>query len=291
MGDARTLVTGGTGFIGGRFVASLAEAGADVHVLVRDGSPAVLPRGATVHRFRDAVVEVPEIVRDVAPEAVIHLATLFAAQHRPEQIRSMIESNVTFGTVVAEACVRTGARLVHATSAWQHVGGAEYLPVSLYAATKQAFVDVVEYYVSAEGLRAAEVCLFDTYGPADPRRKLVSLLLTHARSGEPLAMSSGRQLIDLTHVDDVVAALRLAASGAHDGGRLVARSGRPISVRELAGTVREVTGAALNTLWDARPDRPREMYTDWLVRGDTTSWRPSTTLDTGLAALWRSEFQ
>ncbi|MCA0293696.1 MAG: NAD(P)-dependent oxidoreductase [Actinobacteria bacterium] len=283
------LVTGATGFVGSHLVSALAGSGHRVHALVRTPGALGIP-GVLAHPFTDSIAETPGIIDQVRPDVVVHLATRFAAQHDPGQLRTMVDANVTFGTVVAEGCARVGARLVHATSAWQHYEGATYAPVSLYAATKQAFVDVLAYYTQAAGLRAAEVCLFDTYGPADSRRKLVWLLLDAARTGAPLALGTGRPLIDLTHVDDVVAAFGVAVAGEVDGGRLVVRSGHPLSVRALAGLVEEVTGRRLDVEWDARPDRPREMLQDWDVPGSPSSWRPLTPLRDGLDALWRAEF-
>lgn len=265
-----TLVTGASGFIGSHLVRTLAAAGQPVQALVRNGLDLTA-------------------IDEARPDVVVHLATRFVAQHRPDEVRELIEANVTFATMVAEASLRVGARLVHATSAWQHYEGAGYSPVSLYAASKQAFVDVLAHYEAA-GLRTAEVCLFDTYGPGDTRRKLVWLLLDAARTGAPVPLGSGRQLIDLTHVDDVVAAFTLAGSGELDGARLVARSGLPLSVRDLVTVVEEVTGQPLAVEWGARPDRPREMYTDWTVPGAAARWRPQVGLADGLAALWRAEF-
>lgn len=284
------LVTGGTGFIGRHLVRALAADGADVHVLTRESSqrrPDV-PEGVTVHALPRPSVDVAALVDEVAPGTVFHLATHFVARHRPDELADMVDSNVTLGTVVAEGAVRVGARLVHTTSAWQHFDGAEYDPVSLYAAMKQAFVDVLRYFQEVEGLDAREVCLFDTYGPDDDRGKLVGALLHHARQGTAVTMSSGRQLVDLTHVDDVVAALRAAA--AHDGPvtRLVARGGAPLTVRELVDMVEEVSGRSLDVTWGAREDRPREMTRDWLVASDDIGWAPRVPLRDGLARLWEA---
>lgn len=284
------LVTGATGFVGGHLVRALATDGVEVHALVRAGRQLDAGDGVTVHVLADPVLDAPAVIDAVRPRVVVHLATHFAAQHDPSLLRELVEANVTLGTAVAEACTRTGARLVHATSAWQHFEGAEYAPVSLYAATKQAFVDVLAYYTQVAGLVAAEVCLFDTYGPRDTRRKLVTLLLDAARTGDRLALGSGRQLIDPVHVDDVVAAIRLAAAGAVDGGRLVVGGGAPRTVRELVALVGDVTGRVLDVEWGARPDRPRECYTEWPIAATPNPWRPAIGLREGLATLWREEF-
>lgn len=282
------LVTGASGFIGRHLCNHLAAAGEDVHALTRATSARVSAhhREVTVHTVQDSTVEYAALADAVKPAVVFHLATMYTPHHEPGEIARMVEANVTFGTAVADAAARGGTRLVHATSAWQHYAGAEYSPASLYAATKQAFCDVVRYFTESEGLKADEVCLFDTYGPDDDRRKLVWLLLEHAASGEPLPMSPGRQLVDLTHVDDVVAALLHVATGPPLGTRLVARSGQPLTIRALAALVEKVTGRAVDTRWDDRPARPREMEQNWVVSGADTSWRPQIDLTTGVARLW-----
>jgi nucleoside-diphosphate-sugar epimerase len=282
------IVTGANGFIGRHLCDRLASAGANVHAFVHGASsrPVVFRPEVEIHALRDSTAEYAAMADAIRPAVVFHLATLFAPRHEPAEIARMVEANVTFGTAVADAAARGGARLVHVTSAWQHYSGAEYSPVSLYAATKQALCDIIQYFSEAEGLTTGEVCLFDTYGPRDDRQKLVWLLLEHAASGKPLPMSSGRQLVDLTHVDDVVAALMHVSTAPPLGARLVARSGHPITVRALAALVEQVTGRTIDVRWDVRPARPREMDEDWAVNGATTSWRPQIDLTAGVAALW-----
>lgn len=287
--DGPVLVTGANGFIGRNLLRTLSASGEDVHGVVRASSTREIGPcpGATIHTVSDVSGEFAGVVDAVHPVVIYHLATFFSANHESAGIARMVEANVTFGGVVADAATRAGARLVHTTSAWQHYGGADYAPVSLYAATKQALCDIIQYFEEAEGLDADEVCLFDTYGPGDDRKKLVSSLIEHAASGEPLLMSSGHQLVDLTHVDDVISALAHVALGAPLGARLVVRSGNPVTVRHLVSLVERVSGRSIDARWDARPPRPREMTEDWSVEGASTSWCPEGRLDAGLAELWR----
>jgi nucleoside-diphosphate-sugar epimerase len=282
------LVTGASGFIGRHLVGALAESGAEVHAVVREQSARSAPPlpESHLHRLTQPAAEIGAVVEAVQPSVVFHLATHFTARHHASEIISMLESNVIFGSTLAQACAQQQVRMVHATSAWQHYRGAEYEPVSLYAATKQALVDIVDYFSLVEGLDAREVCLFDTYGPQDDRGKLVSALLSAARNGAPMPMSSGHQLTDLVHVRDVVEALLLAAESPRFGRRMVVRTGEPITIRQLAEIVATISGRQLSLQWGARPDRGREMVTDWAIPGDNLGWRATTALTDGLAELW-----
>lgn len=288
-GVLRALVIGSTGFVGRHLTRRLSREGWDVHVVLRRQSsrrPA-LPDATHIHVVDDSVAEVGAVIGVVEPFVVFHVAAFTGSDQ--SRFVEMIESNVTLTTAVARAATSSRARLVHVSTAWQHYGGAEYSPVSLYAATKQAQCDIVRYFAEAEGLDAREVCLFDTYGPDDDRAKLLTLLVQAARTGEPLALSSGRQLVDLTHVDDVAAALITA--GLHEGpvSRLVVRSGKPIAVRDLASMVSAVSGRRIDARWGGRPDRPREMVDDWPVRSDDLGWAPIVPLLEGLSQLWHDE--
>jgi nucleoside-diphosphate-sugar epimerase len=231
----------------------------------------------------------PELVDRIAefkPDAVIHLATHFLASHDVTDISTLVRSNIEFGTFVLEGAAQCSARVLNVNSAWQHVEGAAYSPVSLYAATKQAFSDIAEYYAQVRELEIRDVTLFDSYGPGDTRMKLVPLLLSAARSGASLDMSDGNQLIDLTYVDDVAVGLLHAALASDLPLSTVIRTWNPLTIREVVARVEAVTGTSLAVNWGVRPARPREMRTDWVFGTALPGWQPTVSMEDGLARCW-----
>lgn len=94
-------------------------------------------------------------------------------------------------------------------TAWQHFHTDAYRPVSLYAATHRRFEDLAAYYAAPTAC-ACSPSSFDTYGPGAGRAKLVADLANAARDRTRLALSPGRQQINLTHADDVVRAVCVA---------------------------------------------------------------------------------
>ena len=295
-GARRAVVTGGTGFVGSRLCKALLAAGWEVHVVAEPAAPLDqlgADAGAlkSVLRHDGTTESLVAWVAGVRPDVVFHLASLFIAEHQASQVTALVQSNVLFGAQLAEAMASCGAtRLVNTGTSWQHHGDAPYDPVCLYAATKQAFEDVLEYWVRARALRVVTLKLFDTYGPGDPRPKLFKLLRDVAARREPLAMSAGEQLIDLVHVDDVVAAFTMAADrllgGRVEGHeRYAVSSGSPLQLKELVALYGKVMGKELPIRWGERPYREREVMVPWRTGAALPGWRAKVRLEDGMRGL------
>jgi nucleoside-diphosphate-sugar epimerase len=280
----RALVTGATGFVGSALVRRLVADGWSVDALVRRPD-ANLPDGVGARTIPADVDGLIALVGDLAPTHCFHLATAFRGVHVPADIAPMVEANLGFGTMLAEAAARIpDLRFVNTGTVWQHYDAAPYSPVSLYAATKQAFTDVLVFYAEVEGLAVHTLELMDTYGPGDTRAKLIPFLLKAGADGTTIEMTDGHQLIDLVHVDDAVDAL-LATAEAPAGPIYGARGDGAITLRELVDRFQAATGLTLDVRWGARPARPREMLRPWMTADPPPGWSPRIRLDDGLRAL------
>jgi nucleoside-diphosphate-sugar epimerase len=291
MTRRRALVTGASGYVGSQLARRLVGEGWDVHVLVRPGSSldALAPviDALTVHRFGGGTAELVEILRVAAPDAVFHLAAVFLAQHRPEDIEALVGANVLFPTQLLEAMAANGVRLlVNTGTAWQHFENRGYDPVNLYAATKQAFEALLAYYVNALGFSVATLALFDTYGPDDPRPKLMSALWKAASSGQALSMSAGEQLLDMVYIDDVVDAYLATERALRAAGPVQLRygvsSGTPLRLKDLVAAFEAALGVRVNVGWGERPYRPREVMLPWTSFEAPPGWKPRVPFDEGL---------
>jgi nucleoside-diphosphate-sugar epimerase len=288
----RALVTGATGFIGSHLAERLAAGPHEVHVLVRQSSDlgvlAALGPVISVHITDGSFDSLNAVIQLVSPEIVFHAASLFLSEHRPEDVAALVQSNILFPCQLVEAMVRNGVRrLVNCGTSWQHYQGKQYSPVCLYAATKQAFSDLLQYYVEATELAVVTLTLFDTYGPDDKRLKLFSTLYRAAASGETTAFSPGDQLIHIVYIDDVVDALILAAQRLLESPgacfeSFAVRTEQPIRLRELVEIFSAVTGLALKIVWGGRPYRSREMMTPWQDGATLPGWSAKVGLQEGI---------
>lgn len=317
MRDARVIISGATGFLGGALALRLLRDGGEVIALGRN--PRALEGlsrlGARAIAHDLATGSPPEI-----PEAdiFVHSAALSSPWGRASDFHA---ANVT-GTANALAIARKSGvrRFVHISTPSIYFRFADQSglredaplpkPVNHYAATKRIAEKLV--LEQAEALDPVILRPRGIYGAGDVA--LLPRLLKVARKRALPLMRDGAAATDLTHVDDVVSATLAAASASPNlqrrvfnvsGGealnvrqvieRVGARAGVPIRWRRLPasavlGAVRLAEAACAVT-----PGRPEPLATAYSIAllaytqtldisaaRDGLGWGPAVSFDEGL---------
>ncbi len=290
------LLTGGTGFLGRRLLNVLLLNGYHIHLIVRRSSKLnhLRLRGkVSVYEHDGTTNQMIDIIATAQPDVVMHLAASVVSDHSPEEVIGLIQSNLLFGTQLLEAMrINNIKKIVNTGTFWQHLNGDIGNPVSLYAATKQAFEVLLDYHVQAHGFQAISLILFDNYGPGDTRSKLFTLLEKSNADGIPIDMSAGEQLIDIVHIDDVVnaylIALNILSSQSNPiHSRYSVSSKNPIKLRELVKLFVLHSGLNPKVNWGAKPYRPREIMIPWSGGENLPGWHPHISLTEGFKGLFK----
>jgi UDP-glucose 4-epimerase len=299
VSKARLVVTGASGYVGGRLVAAASDAGFDVRSVVRSHTPWLqgpIVRVESLERDGDRVVE--------GADAVVHLAGAneITARRDPDDA---LAATVSASRAVAESCARSGvARLVYLSTV--HVYGAALAPgavvdedvtpapLNAYATARLQSEEAIE--AACAGTTTEVVVLRLTNGvgpPADPsvdRWSLVAndLCRQAVCDGTLQLATDGMQWRDFVALGDVDRIL-LAAT---DPNALTANtynlgSGQPTRVRELAEMIAGLAasrglGPATVEAPAAIGDPPQPYRVD-VERLTAAGYRPTTPLDTALS--------
>ncbi|WP_019954982.1 NAD-dependent epimerase/dehydratase family protein [Yoonia vestfoldensis] len=253
------LVTGATGFLGGAVLRHLASTGQPATGLGRDVAriDAIRAQGLDLRAH--------DLTRPLDPadfsgiSAIVHGAAL-SAPFGPRL--DFIAANVTATrNIVALAQALRVARLVHISSASVSFAPMDQLdlredaplprPFNAYAATKAQAEKIV---LDAPALGPIVLRPRGIYGAGDTA--LLPRLLRAAGRGPLPLLRDGRARIDLTHVDDVVAAVMAALRAGPDatGQIFNITGGEVIPVTQIA---RRACAAANQPLrWRKMPLRP-----------------------------------
>ena len=289
----KILLTGATGFVGSRLVKALTDNGYNVSIITRPSSSLkelrTISNQYCTYVYNESSDSIMHAIHESMPDIVIHLASLFVAEHNSSQITDLVNSNILFGTQLLEAMNKYSVKkLINTGTSWQHYNNEAYNPVNLYAATKQAFANLIEYYVQACDFSVITLKLFDIYGPDDPREKIVPLLNKIAQSQESLDMSPGEQKINLVHIQDVCSAYLHAISLLVSDDNCIRHntyavaSDEILSLKELVEKYERINKCKLNINWGKRQYRAREVMSLWDKYECLPGWSQDVTLADGL---------
>lgn len=288
----KALITGGTGFIGSNLCRRLLKEGWEIFLITKKefGYDNIIDikEKLEIYEYEDNFSELMEYVKRVEADVVFHLASTIITEHKARDIHKILQGNITFGTEILEAMKYSNTKLLINTGTyWQHYNNEEYNPVDLYAATKEAFQNIIKYYVEVENIRCITLKLFDTYGENDKRPKLINLLNKFADEETELNMSPGEQILDLVHVEDIVEAYVVAYENLNkdlylrDEKYAVATEER-YQLKEIIQLFEEISNKKLKISWGGREYRNREVMIPWSKYEILPNWNFKISLEQGL---------
>jgi nucleoside-diphosphate-sugar epimerase len=262
--EKRVLITGATGFIGSHLVVSLLRQEYAVGILTRTSSNLqkfeAIKNAITV-LGSETYTDIYSGIKNFMPDMVIHAAAM-VNQQKPEQIADLVNANITLGTHVLEAMKENGVtKFLNIGTRWQHIGNKRYCPANLYAATKEAFKDILIYY-ETRGIGHKTVELCDTFGIGDTRMKILDLLITACQKHEPVDLSPGGQMLDLSYVEDVCQFIVTGIQFENFfNNKTVSLSGTVIKLRDLGKMIEEQYKISGFLKWSAKAYRDHEVMT------------------------------
>ena len=304
LAGRRVLVTGGLGFIGSALARALVAAGARVTVVDalvpghggrRDNlGPAGARCRVQVGDLRDAAV-----AREAAAdqELVFHCAgqsSHVASLRDPARDR---ELNLDAARSLLAACVDLGTRPRFVLASTRQVyGRARTLPVDETHPVAPLDFNGVHKRLAEEAFEAAGSAttvlrLTNVYGPrqqvGNDEQGFIGILVRRALLGDPLQLfGTGKQIREFAFVDDVVAAMLLAAERDACRGRIF-NLGSPdrFALTDFAELLRERTGTPYEVVpfpLEREPIDIGDYYADDSAFRTATGWTPRVRLREGL---------
>lgn len=314
------VITGATGFLGGRLVRFYQQQGEEVLALGRNHEKLKALEGPGVTTLsRSLEVLRPEDIPDSA-KMVIHTAAL-SSPFGPYQ--EFYRHNVEATQSLVHALRRHQARLVHISTPAVYASYQDQenvledhplpRPVNTYAATKllaeKALRDIEDRTII---LRPRGI-----YGRGDTA--LLPRMLAAARSGPIPLLRGGRAATDITHVDDVVKAIECARQAPDSAWgrvynisgpygvrvskiieRAAARAGQEVQFKDVPWPVAYRVAQMMELVGKVRGKEPRVTPYGLLLLAFTQTlncdlaarylkWRPGISFEMGLDEVFGEE--
>lgn len=253
----KALVTGGGGFLGSAIVRMLHERGDEVSVLGRGTYPHIA--AYTTRMFQADIRHAPALqCACEGADVVFHVAALAGIWGRRCDFRSI---NVVGTRNVIGACRANGVRRLVFTSTPSVVFGKDDLcgvdestpyPSRYLAAYPETKAIAERMVLAANSPTLATVALRPhlIFGPGDPH--LIPRVIARARRGRLVQVGEGKNLVDITYIDNAANAHVKAADALTPGGRCAGRTyfisqGEPVSLWPWLNNLLAAVGAPIVT--------------------------------------------
>ncbi len=280
---ARCLITGASGFLGTNLIAALVKRGCLLTAVSRNRP--VTDSGVVDTAAADLAEpgRARSLLIKYKPDVIFHLAGQVSAAEDPSLVIPMFQANSCATVYLLAAAAEVGCdRVVTVSSAEERAGDLPSL--SPYAIAKHVSSTYAEYFRLTCCLPVHQLLLHQAYGPHQSALKLIPYIISSYERGEHPVLGTPQRECDFIYVDDVVAALTMAAECPKDLGVLEVATGHRSSVLEVAEQIRVLLGATKPPCMLPEADRraPSTSNFDTQRLADSWGWCPRTDLTSGL---------
>ena len=234
------LITGASGFVGSHILDDCLKNNFNVHAIFRHSkknvSFAKKYKKQIFPIFYNNIYEIKNKLTNCKIDYVVHCATHYIKKHDHNDIENIIKSNVLFSTILLDAVVNIKIKkFINLGTVWQHFNDTKNLAFNLYAATKQSFECIFNYYKNQyKKIKFYNILLTDTFGIDDKRKKLIPILLKNFNNKNQNKINIPRNLsMNLVDINDVVKCLNILLNKNIKSNNYVIKSKKDVKIFDL----------------------------------------------------------
>ena len=291
----RTLIAGGTGFIGQRLALLLHQMGHDVLVIGTNPRPCLNLEALGIAIYFGDLAQSPldQIISDSAFDYAVNLSGYI--DHRPisdggwDVFETHTKSAVNIINALDKDTLRTFVQVGTSDEygnikAPQHERHRESC-VAPYSLAKLSNTHLVQMLARNQSFPGVVVRPFLVYGPGQSENRLIPFIIQQCLDNKTFDTTPAEQFRDFLYIDDFCkGVISLFDQSDHYGSVFNVASGKGITVRHVIETViAEAGGGAAN--FGGKPYRPGEsmaLFADISAIKKATGWHPETSLKDGL---------
>lgn len=309
----KVLVTGGCGFIGSHFIRVVLAERPDWEVVNLDALTYAGNLTTTLdiqtsprYRFVYGSITNRELVERLVEEtdAVVNFAAETHVDRSIMDVEPFILTNILGTQRLIDACRKFQKRF-HQVSTDEVFGSlgpndprstesTPYDPRNPYSATKAAADHLIRAAIHTHGFQATLSNCTNNYGPYLYPEKFFSVAITNLLEGKPIVIhGDGQQKRDWIQVQDHGRGILAVLERGKIGDTYLMSGANDVTIEQSARLILKLMGLAENmlTFLNDRPGQDRRYALDHGKIERELGWRPSLTLEQGLAEMieWYSK--
>ena len=250
------LITGASGFVGSHVLDDCLKNNFNVHAIFRHSkknvSFAKKYKKQIFPIFYNNIYEIKNKLTNCKIDYVVHCATHYIKKHDHNDIENIIKSNVLFSTILLDAVVKIKIKkFINLGTVWQHFNDTKNLAFNLYAATKQSFECIFNYYKNQyTKIKFYNILLTDTFGTNDKRKKLIPILLKNFNNKNQNKINIPKNLsMNLVNINEVAKCLNILLKNNSKSNNYVIKSKQDVKIFDLINFLNDNLQKKIKVNW------------------------------------------
>jgi nucleoside-diphosphate-sugar epimerase len=250
------LITGASGFIGSHVLDDCLKNNFNVYAIFRNSEKNVSfarkYKKKILPIFYNNIYQIKNKLINYKIDYVIHCATHYIKRHVHNDIENIIKSNVLFSTILLDAVVNIKIKkFINLGTVWQHFNDTKNLAFNLYAASKQSFECIFNYYKNQyKKIKFYNILLTDTFGANDKRKKLIPILLKNFNNKNQNKINIPKNLsMNLVNINEVTKCLNILLKNNSKSNNYVIKSKQDIKIFDLINFLNDNLQKKIKVNW------------------------------------------
>lgn len=278
------LLTGATGFLGSHLLTKLAERDYNIIILKRSFSNTWRVKNI-ISKFKNYNIDkinLEEVFQKGKIDIIIHLATDYGKKNT-NNVLQMFKTNVELPAKLLDLGTK------YQTSFFINSHTSTNSRYTLYSAMKNAFLEIVKFFVFNYKINFLNLRIEYIYGEKDNSSKFIPYVIESILNKKKIKATGGEQKRDFIYVKDVVNAYLKVLDNLKNLNEKFAEfsigTGESISLKNFVNKIEKVIGQKAHVEWGAIPYRKNEIFDSkasikHMIK--MLNWRPETILEDGL---------
>ncbi|MDA7714067.1 NAD-dependent epimerase/dehydratase family protein [Candidatus Pelagibacter sp.] len=190
--------------------------------------------------FFDSKKSLSKKLNNINVDCFINFATLYSNDHRHDQVSDFIESNVTFPTVIYDIIHNRTKKIINFGSMMQHSKNKNLISKTLYAATKNAFEMIGNYYSTInKKTKFYNIKFYESFGSYDTRKKIIPTIIGNYKKNIITKIISKDLSLNIIHTDDIINSIMILINNNIKSGNYCIRNTVDINISDLISSLNQ----------------------------------------------------
>ncbi len=216
MSKKTLLLTGTSGFIGYNFLKYILTKNyhvIDVLRIKNRGNPKIKKLKKKYSQkykniFYSKHSSLEKKIKKIKVNYFINFATLYKNSHSHKDIFGFVESNILFPTLIYDLITKKVEKVINFGTMMQHQSSKKLEAENLYAATKNSFEMINNFYSYKEKkTKFYNLKLYESFGERDHRKKLIPTIIKNYKKNKTTKIISKNLELNVIHINDIINAI------------------------------------------------------------------------------------